>query len=339
MRKTRWLELVAIGLSAAMLSVGAYAVDAKYREVKVREVVLEPARVTVRVDQVRTLDVYIRPYDADDQTVEWSSSNPEVVMVKDDGYIIGVSPGTAEVTATSINGRSGSCKVTVPAYALGSIRTDTSPGENPLAGVDGGEVLSAMTLRRDVEQAVKDGKSMVAYQNKTTVSTAALRGAAYSAKILGKSVNIQFATLNEDSPDTSTSFFSGGERRETPPTAQGYMTFDPEQSPDQDYNILTSIYTDPARTATIREAATNFLNGPSLCVRLAHASGFGMPVSVCVKIGQEVTNIGALQIYRYNPSIAAFEPLDNQKYTIDSNGFLHFMVTKGGSFAIAGSSK
>ena len=60
-----------------------------------------------------TLRVGVLPNNATYKTVTWTSSNPNVATVSQNGEIIAKSAGTATITATTSNGKSNSCTVTV----------------------------------------------------------------------------------------------------------------------------------------------------------------------------------------------------------------------------------
>ncbi len=59
----------------------------------------------------RTLTGTVQPSDAD-QTLIWTSSD-EKVAVWEDGMVVAKGYGTADITATAVNGVKASCKVTV----------------------------------------------------------------------------------------------------------------------------------------------------------------------------------------------------------------------------------
>ena len=61
------------------------------------------------------LTVTFEPADTDDSTeVTWSSDNTDVAVVDDQGYVTGISEGTAVITATAVDGGfTASCTVTV----------------------------------------------------------------------------------------------------------------------------------------------------------------------------------------------------------------------------------
>jgi hypothetical protein len=58
------------------------------------------------------LTAFVSPVDLVDNTVTWTSSNPAVATVSN-GKVTGISGGTAVITATTANGKSGSCTVEI----------------------------------------------------------------------------------------------------------------------------------------------------------------------------------------------------------------------------------
>lgn len=59
------------------------------------------------------LTANIQPANATDKSVVWSSSNPAVATVSASGLVTAAGKGTATITATTVNGHSAVCKVTV----------------------------------------------------------------------------------------------------------------------------------------------------------------------------------------------------------------------------------
>ncbi len=66
------------------------------------------------------LKATLKPSNATDTSIKWSSSNPKVATVDTNGKVKGLNNGVARITATSGNGKTASCKVTVktPATAI-----------------------------------------------------------------------------------------------------------------------------------------------------------------------------------------------------------------------------
>lgn len=73
---------------------------------------LNKTSLTLSVNKRETLTATVTPSDAADKTVSWSTDNTAVAVVSD-GLIVAKGPGTAKITATTVNGKSASCTVTV----------------------------------------------------------------------------------------------------------------------------------------------------------------------------------------------------------------------------------
>lgn len=81
---------------------------------KVYSVSLNYVKVALYEGESVTLEASILPKTASDKTITWSSSNPEVAAVDQDGLVIAVKEGEASITVTTRDGeKSAACKVTV----------------------------------------------------------------------------------------------------------------------------------------------------------------------------------------------------------------------------------
>ena len=60
-----------------------------------------------------TLVPTIMPDNTTENTLTWSSSNPSVASVTQEGIVTGVAEGTTTITATTVNGKKATCEVTV----------------------------------------------------------------------------------------------------------------------------------------------------------------------------------------------------------------------------------
>lgn len=85
----------------------------KAEDIKVTEVTLNESNLTLEEGSTRLLSATIKPTDATEKSVTWSSSDEEVATVKD-GNITAVKEGTATITVKTKDGEyTSTCKVTV----------------------------------------------------------------------------------------------------------------------------------------------------------------------------------------------------------------------------------
>ena len=71
------------------------------------------------------LIVTLSPENATNRVVTFTSSNESVATVNQEGMITGISAGTTTITATTANGKTATCEITVPPFAE-SITMDTT---------------------------------------------------------------------------------------------------------------------------------------------------------------------------------------------------------------------
>ena len=97
-----------------------------------------PNSAIVGVGLKKTLTATVLPNDATDKSVTWSSSNPAVATVDTQtGEVTGVAQGTTQITATTANGLSATCSITVNPVAQRSIQNDASSASINLQVVQG----------------------------------------------------------------------------------------------------------------------------------------------------------------------------------------------------------
>ncbi len=103
---------------------GIATVEITYHKL-VNQIVLEPYKNEMNVNEVQTLQATVLPSDATNKNVRWSSSNPSVVSVEN-GVVTALSPGnvTIYVEAQDESGVSATANITVvdPTVPLESIR-------------------------------------------------------------------------------------------------------------------------------------------------------------------------------------------------------------------------
>lgn len=81
--------------------------------VSVTSVVVTPNAKTMTVSQTAQLSVSVFPSNATNKSVTYSSSNSNVASVTSSGLVTAKSKGTAVITVTSSNGKTGVCRITV----------------------------------------------------------------------------------------------------------------------------------------------------------------------------------------------------------------------------------
>ena len=107
------------GMATSMWSLANFSDGDKRRHVKipVEGVSLNKAAATLAAGELEKLAAAIRPVNAKDRGIVWSSDNTDVATVSDDGVVTAVSLGTAKITVTTVDGkRTATCIVTVRPY-------------------------------------------------------------------------------------------------------------------------------------------------------------------------------------------------------------------------------
>ena len=107
---------------------GTCAVTVKAKAVNVTEVTLDRAELTLTEGEAETLTATVRPDNADNRKVTWSSDKTEVATVDGAGKVTAVKAGEAVVTVmTEDGGKTASCKVTVKAKVVPVTGVDVKP--------------------------------------------------------------------------------------------------------------------------------------------------------------------------------------------------------------------
>ena len=82
-------------------------------EKKVAAIELSESEKTVFVGDTFTITATVKPEDAFNRTVTWSSSDPSIATVDENGTVTAIAKGEATITAESADGVKAECKVTV----------------------------------------------------------------------------------------------------------------------------------------------------------------------------------------------------------------------------------
>ena len=135
-----------LALSAAFCILLAAACN-KTVTVPVSGVTLSPSSLTLTEGEEATLTVTVRPDNADDRSVSWSSDNTAVATVKD-GKVTAVAEGTANITVTTTDGaKTATCAVTVNRKVISV--TSVSLDRTTLELTEGEEATLTATVKPD----------------------------------------------------------------------------------------------------------------------------------------------------------------------------------------------
>lgn len=83
--------------------------------IDVQEILLNKSETTLTVGETETLIATVIPADASNKKLSWTSSNPSVAAVADDGTVTGLKAGTADISVTAGDGPAAVCRITVNA--------------------------------------------------------------------------------------------------------------------------------------------------------------------------------------------------------------------------------
>lgn len=83
------------------------------KEIEATGVTLSETAATIAKGKTLTLTANVAPADASNKAVVFTSDNEKVATVTSDGVVTAIAAGSATITATTINGKSATCKITV----------------------------------------------------------------------------------------------------------------------------------------------------------------------------------------------------------------------------------
>ena len=172
--------------------IASCSVTVQNAEVKTESISLSKTTATMNTGDTDTLTVSFNPTNVTNKELTWSSSNEKVVRVYD-GVIIAVGSGSATVTATSENGKTASCTVTVSddtGATVGSIFLDQSilnlqvggfSQLNATVDVTGGSSYTVIWASSDPSVATVANGFIMTYSAGSAVITAMVKGTTISA--------------------------------------------------------------------------------------------------------------------------------------------------------------
>ena len=145
---------------------GTCAVTVKAKAVNVTDVTLDKTELTLAEGETETLTATVKPDNADNRKVAWSSDKTEVATVDGAGKVTAVKPGEAVVTVTTEDGgKTATCKVTVKAKAVSV--TEVTLDKTELTLTEG----ETETLTATVKPDNADNRKVTWSSDKTDVAT------------------------------------------------------------------------------------------------------------------------------------------------------------------------
>ena len=145
---------------------GTCAVTVKAKAVNVTEVTLDRAELTLTEGETETLTATVKPDNADNRKVAWSSDKTDVATVDGAGKVTAVKAGEAVVTVTTEDGgKTASCKVTVKAKAVNV--TEVTLDKTELTLTEGETETLTATVRPDNA----DNRKVTWSSDKTEIAT------------------------------------------------------------------------------------------------------------------------------------------------------------------------
>lgn len=97
------------------------------------KVTLNTASATVPKGKTVTLTATVTPANANNTSVTWESSDDKVASVNNAGVVTGKKAGQATITATTVNGKTATCKITVAEVTLNAKSTVIQVGKSSAA--------------------------------------------------------------------------------------------------------------------------------------------------------------------------------------------------------------
>lgn len=165
--------------------------------IEVTGVKLEPATLSIDVDDTENVKATVSPSNATDKTISLKSSDESIATVNSSGKVTGIAKGEATITVTTTDGgKTATCKVTVKEPVVNVTGVTISP---KTATLEEGEIkqLSATVAPSDA-----DDKS-VSYASKSTGVASVDNDGLVTAKVAGES-EIVVTTDDGDKKDTCT---------------------------------------------------------------------------------------------------------------------------------------
>ena len=153
-------------------------------------VTVSPTSLDLTVGESATLTATVTPSNATNKTVTWSSSAESVATVDSEGKVVAVAAGSAVITATTSNGKTATCNVTVAASEILPTGVTITPNTLNLAVGETATLTATVTPSNATNKTVTwtSSSSSVASVSSSGVVTAKSAGTAviFATTVNGK---------------------------------------------------------------------------------------------------------------------------------------------------------
>ncbi|MHC5280707.1 Ig-like domain-containing protein [Listeria kieliensis] len=164
-------------------------VTVKTKDIPVESVTVEPKELNQIVGDTGKLNVTISPNNATDQSLTFTSANPEIMTVDKDGNWVAIAPGKTIITVKTGNGLMAEVQVTVKAKEIPVESVTVEPKElNQIVG-DTGKLTVTISPNNATDQSLtftsanpeimtvdKDGNWVAVAPGKTTITVKTANG-------------------------------------------------------------------------------------------------------------------------------------------------------------------
>ena len=124
-------------------------------DIEVEKIELSADKTTINKGEIINLNTKIIPEDATNKNITFSSSNPKVLEVSNNGKVTGISSGKATITARAENGVNSKIDITVYSPVTDILLST----DNVRIQVDGNFKINAQVLPEDADNKAIEYKS------------------------------------------------------------------------------------------------------------------------------------------------------------------------------------
>ena len=167
-------RMFTICLSMLLILVLALPVDAK----AATDVHLNKTKTTLYVGQSTTLKL------SGAKVKKWKSNDKNIATVNKNGKVTAKKKGTTTIVATTKNGKTYKCKVTVKNVSLNKTKVTLEKGKSVTLKLNGSKVVKWSSDNKKIATVNKNGKVVAKGVGTTTIKAKAKNGKTYKCKVV-----------------------------------------------------------------------------------------------------------------------------------------------------------